>query len=101
MNKLTPPVRMNFRGGEGVVTIAQHLVRWEREFRTFLAACELGQKPKDTQVAILLHTAGPDAHEINQTLAYDNDDERREYNVVLAKRWAYCDPRKKVMSERH
>ena len=37
MNTLTPPVRMNFSGG----AIAQSWSRWEREFRTFFAACEL------------------------------------------------------------
>ena len=74
MNTLTPPVRMNFSGGGA---IAQNWSRWEREFRTFFAACELGQKPNDTQVAILLHTTGPEAQEINQTLVYANDDERK------------------------
>ena len=89
MNTLTPPVRMNFSGG----AIAQNWSRWEREFCTFFAACELGQKPNETQVAILLHTAGPEAQEINQMLVYANDDERRDYNVVLGKLWAYCEPR--------
>ena len=97
MNTLTPPVRMNFSGG----AIAQNWSRWEREFRTFFAACELGQKPNETQVAILLHSAGPEAKEINQTLVYANDDERKDYNVVLAKLRAYCEPRKNVVFERH
>ena len=97
MNTLTPPVRMNFSGG----AIAQNWSRWEREFSTFFAACELGQKPNETQVAILLHTAGPEAQEINQTLVYANDDERKDYNAVLGKLRAYCEPRKHVVFERH
>ena len=83
---------MHFLGGG---TIAQNWSRWERQFRTFFAACELGQKPKEMQVTILLHTAGPEAQEINQTLVYANDDERRDYNVVLVKLRAYCEHRKK------
>ena len=97
MNTLTPPVRMNFSGG----AIAQNWSRWEREFRTFFAACELGQKPNETQVAILLHTAGPEAQEINQTFVYANDDEKKDYNAVLGKRRVYCEPRKNVVFERH
>ena len=68
---------------------------------TFFAACELGQKPNETQVAILLHTAGPEAQEIHQTLVYANDDERKDYNAVLGKLRAYCEPRKNVVFERH
>ena len=81
--------------------IAHNWSRWERESRTFFAACELGQKPNETQVAILLHTAGPEAQEINQTLVYANDDERKDYNSVLGKLRAYCEPRKNVVFERH
>ena len=97
MNKLTTPVRMNFSGG----AIAQNWSRWEREFRTFFAGCELGQKPNETHVAILLHTAGPEAQEIHQTPVYANDDERIDYNVVLGKLRAYCEPRKNFVFERH
>ena len=84
---------MNFSGG----AIAQNWSRWEREFRTFFAGCELGQKPNETHVAILLHTAGPEAQEIHQPV-YANDDERIEYNVVLGKLRAYCEPRKMLCS---
>ena len=31
--------------------------RLEQQFRTFFTACELNNKPKEVQVAILLHTA--------------------------------------------
>ena len=79
----------------------QNRSRLGLEFRTFFAACELGQKLNETQLAILLHTAGPEAQEINQTLVYGNDDERRDYNVVLGKLRAYCEPRKNVVFERH
>ena len=37
---------------------------WEQQFRTFFTACELNNKPKEVQVAILLHTAGPEAQEV-------------------------------------
>ena len=96
MNKLTPPVRMTFSGG----AIAQNWFRWEREFRTFFAGCELGQKPNETHVAILLHTAGPEAQEIHQTPVYANDDDMIDYNVVLGTLRAYCEPRKKKLCSR-
>ena len=96
MNTLTPPVRMN----SSVGAIAQNWSRWEREFRTFFATCDLGQKPNETQVAILLSTAGPEAQEINQTLVYANDDKRRDYNVVPGKLRVYCELRENVVFER-
>ena len=49
----------------------------------------------------MLHTAGPEAQEINQTLVYANDDEKKDYNAVLGKLRAYCEPRKNVVFERH
>ena len=39
--------------------------------------------------------------EIDQTLVYANDDERKDYNAVLGKLRAYCEPRKNVVFERH
>ena len=88
---------MKFSGG----AIAQNWSRWEREFRRIFAACELGQKPNETQVAILFQTAGPEAQEINKTLVYANDDEKKDYNSDLGKLRAYCEPRKNVVFERH
>ena len=39
--------------------------------------------------------------EIDQTLVYANDDERKDYNAVLGQLRAYCEPRKNVVFERH
>ena len=55
---------------------------------------------RGSTVAILRHTAGPEVQEIDQTLVYANDDERKDYNAVLGKLRAYCEPRKNVVFER-
>ena len=81
---------------------------WEQQFRTFFTACELTNKPKEVQVAILLHTAGPEAQEVfnqfvfrpagpeNNPPAEDNDD----WQTVLDKFRHYCKPRKNTVYER-
>ena len=82
---------------------------WEQQFRTFFTACELTNKPKEVQVAILLHTAGPEAQEVfnqfvfrpagpeNNPPAEDNDD----WQTVVDKFRHYCKPRKNTVYERH
>ena len=88
---------MNFVSGN----VAQNWSRWEQQFLTYFVACELGKKAKETQVAILLHTAGLEAQEIHQTLTYAEEEDSKDYNFVLSKLRAYCEPRKNIVFERH
>ena len=97
MNALKSPEPMNFVSGN----VAQNWSRWEQQFLTYFVACELGKKAKETQVAILLHTAGPEAQEIHRTLTYAEEEDSKDYNTVLPKLRAYCEPRKNIVFERH
>ena len=82
---------------------------WEQQFRTFFTACELNNKPKEVQVAILLHTAGPEAQEVFnqfvfQTAGPENNppgENNDEWETVLEKFRHYCKPRKNTVYERH
>ena len=51
---------------------------WEQQFRTFFTACELTNKPKEVQVAILLHTAGPEAQEVFNQFVMCSDQQARK-----------------------
>ena len=62
MNILKPPEAVNLTTGN----VAENCSGWEQQFLTYFTACELSEKPKPTQVAVLLHTAGPDAQKIQR-----------------------------------
>ena len=97
MNALMSPEPMNFVSGN----VAKNWSRWEQQFLTYFVACELGKKVKETQVAILLHTAGTEAQEIHRTLTYAEEKDSKDYNTVLSKLRAYCEPHKNIVFERH
>ena len=97
MNVLKSPEPMNFATGN----VDQNWSSWEQQFLTYFVACELGKKAKETQVAILLHSAGPEAHEIHRTLTYSEEEDSKDYNTVLSKLRSYCEPRKNIVFERH
>ena len=69
-------------------------------------AAEFTWKAKETQTAILLHVAGPEAQEIYQTLVFPQpgegeDDPRQDVNAILRKFQDYCNPRRNTVYERH
>ena len=79
----------------------QRWSRWVKQFNTYFVAAELGAKSKEVQVARLLNAAGPEAQEIHELFTFANDEEKKEYTVVLTKFTEYCQPRKNVVFERH
>ena len=97
MNALKSSEPTNFVSGN----VAQNWRRWEQQFLTYFVACELGKKANETHVAILLHAAGPEAQEIHRTLTYAEEEDSKDYNTVLSKLRAYCEPRKNIVFERH
>ena len=81
--------------------VSQRWVRWQKQFENYFAACELEKKPKETQVAILLHTAGAEAQEIHEQFTFQTDDEKKDYKVILKKFKEYCHPRKNTVYEQY
>lgn len=75
--------------------------RWEREFNFYFAAAEIKKKPKATQVAILLHVAGPDAQEIHSTFVFAVGESADDYETVLRKFKEHYEPRKNVVFARY
>ena len=68
----------------------QRWARWEKQFRTYFTAAELGEKSKEVQVARLLNAAGAEAQEVHELFVYWSEDEKKEYTVVLKKFEDYC-----------
>ena len=66
MEILKPPMQMNFVSNN----VAENWRRFERHFRVYYAAFEIATMSGPTQVGILLHTAGPEAHDVHETFTY-------------------------------
>ena len=81
--------------------VAQRWNRWQKQFETYYAACELSKKGKDTQVAILLHTAGVEAQEVHEQFNFEEADDKKDYKKILQKFDDYCHPRKNTVYERY
>ena len=77
--------------------------RWKQQFRIYFEAAELATKPPKTQVAILLHCAGPEAQDIFTNFAFANTvtDKDANWEHVLKKFETYCEPRKNEVFERY
>ena len=81
--------------------MAQRWTRWEKAFRTYFQAAEYKKKPKETQVAILLNTAGVEAQEIHEQFHFEDAEEAKDINKVVEKFREYCNPRKNTVYERY
>ena len=62
---------------------------------------ELSKKEKKTQVAILLHTCGPEAQDIFRNFEWGAGEGKDDYKLVLKKFCTYCEPRKNQVYERY
>lgn len=97
MDGLRPPEPVDFKSS----SLGSSWEKWKKQFEIYFQACELADKSKATQVAILLHTAGPEAQEIAATFTWNEGEDKQDYAQVLAKFTAYCEPRKNVVFERY
>ena len=97
MNILQPPKQLNLLTGN----LVENWTSWEQQFRVYFQACELSEKSKSTQVAVLLHTAGPEAQKVHETFQYAKGESKNDYECVLNKFKSYVEPRRNIVFERH
>ena len=92
MSNLPPPQQMNFKANN----LPEAWRRWEQSFVNYFMAVSLSKKPKTTQVAILMHCAGPDAIDIKNTFSFTGEGEDKEdnYKTVLKKFRTFCEGKK-------
>ena len=97
MDQLKPPSAIEFHSGN----VADRWQKWKRQFEIYFDACELGEISKPTQVAILLHAAGPEAQEIHRAFAWGDGEDKKNLKHVVKKFTDHCEPRKNVVFERY
>ena len=97
MEKLKAPTHMNF----GSSNVADSWRKWEQQFRIYFQAAEVEKKSRQTQIAILLNVACPEALEIFNTFALDMQSEDVTLDGVLTRFRSYCQPRRNVVYERY
>ena len=97
MDGLRPPGHVNFKSKD----IGVQWQKWKKQFTVYFAACELSKKSKETQCAILLHAAGPEALEISETFTWLATDDKEDYKLLLQKFDNYCEPKRNVVYERY
>ena len=97
MSNLPPNQQMNFKANN----LPEAWKRWEQSFVNYFMAVSLSKKPKTTQVAILMHCAGPDAIDIKNMFSFTGEGEDKEdnYKTVLKKFRIFCEGKKNTVFE--
>ena len=95
MSQLHKPRELNFNAEN----LAEEWRRWEKSFKIYYAAAELGSKTVTTQIAILLNCSGEAARDIFDSFGLALDSEDTTCDVVLAKFRDYCNLRRKPAFE--
>ncbi len=99
MDVFRPPPEMNFNAGN----TAETWRCWEQQFWKYFAAAEVNKKSEKTQMAILLHSAGPDAQDIHKNFVFANagTDRADNWENILKKFREYCESCKNECYERY
>ena len=74
MEAFQPPAAVSFTTGN----TAEQWRRWAKQFAFYFAAAEVNKIATKTQVAILLHCSGPEAHDIYSNFVFANNDGDRD-----------------------
>ena len=73
--------------------------KWKKRFEQFRVASGLANKEEPRQVSTLLYCLGEEADDVHTSTNIKNDD-RKKYDVVIAKFNAFFQVRKNVIFER-
>ena len=107
MDQFKPPEYLVLEGN-----LAENWRRWRQRFELYGKCIDLESKTKQTQVAILLHTLGPDCLDIYNTFTYREavtladgidpvpGEDRDDINIVMTKFEQHFSPLKNVTYER-
>lgn len=67
----------------------------------YLTASGASEKEKETQVAVILHCAGPSTIEVYDQFQWDNADHKKDPDQIMKKIEEYCNSRKSEVLETH
>ena len=65
--------------------IGEQWKRFKQRFEIYKLASGAAEKAQDLQVSLLLHVMGEDALDIFNSFTFANDDEKKNYDVVIEK----------------
>ena len=88
-NTFKLPSELNIRDGN----ISENFRRWKRQVQIYMAASNAGEKAPETQVAIILHCAGPEVVEVFDQFTWTDENDRNDPEKVLDKIQNFCNPR--------
>ena len=80
--------------------IAENWRKFKQEFELYMLAAGHDGKPSEQKIALLLHVARKQAIEVYNTFAF-SEEEEGEYESVIGKFDAYCNPKKNETYERY
>ena len=80
--------------------IAENWRKFKQEFELYMLAAGYDEKPSKQKIALLLHVARKQAIEVYNTFAF-SEEEEGEYQSVIGKFDAYCNPKKNETYEHY
>ena len=80
--------------------IGEQWKRFKQRFEIYKLASGAAEKAQDLQVSLLLHVMGEDALDIFNSFTFANDDEKKNYDVVIEKFNQHFVPQQNVVVER-
>ena len=78
MSKFSPPESFKFDQPAGWPT-------WRRRFERYRTVDKLDRENNKHQVSTLIYSMGMEAENIYASMAFDNDDYRDKYDIVIQK----------------
>lgn len=94
MTGLKPPDRLTNLSSEG-------FTKWKQRFEIYRIASGAGVMSEEVQIAILLHCIGESCIDVYNTFSFDNEEDKKKYDVVLKKFEDYFVPVKNESVNSH
>ena len=91
MDKFNPPQVLNFSGN-----ISKDWKLWKQELMLYITATEKTKKSDKVKSSILLTCIGLRGRKVYNTLAFDDDFMKMNFNCILQQFDDYCSPEKNV-----
>ena len=96
LNTFTPPGQMQFDGN-----LREQWRKWKQELNFYLQATEKDKKDNKVKSNIFLTCIGPQGREIYNTFAFENDEDKISFEILIGKFDEHCLPRKNITLLRH
>ena len=93
MSRFTPPENFNFGN-------AAEWPDWKERFSRFRMATKLSKDEGEVQISALIYAMGREAEHIFKSFVFDNEDDKKDYEIVLEKYDEYFVPKRNIIHER-